>query len=97
MKLSRRKLRRIIREEKQKLFESQYDTSGLNTDEFESWAEVDQILADLSDKEYFMLEQCAYDLADAFGKTSYDSESASYVVAVLVKVVIPKLKSASIV
>ena len=97
MKLSRRELRRIIREEKQRLLEGQYDTSGLNTDYFESWSEVDQLIADLSDEEYHILEQCAYDLADAFGKTTYDSESASYVVAILVKVVIPKLKKAGIV
>jgi hypothetical protein len=35
-------------------------------------------------------------LAEAFGKSTYDSESASYVVAILVKVVIPKLKTAGV-
>ena len=97
MRLTKRQLRKIIREEKHRLFEGQYDTSGLNTDYFKSWSEVDQLIADLSNEEYHILEQCAYDLADAFGKTTYDSESASYVVAILVKVVLPKLKKAGIV
>ena len=96
MRLTKRQLRRIIREEKHRLLESQYDTGILNTDEFESWAEVDQIIADISDEDYHILEQCAYDLADSFGTTT-DSEDAGYVVAVLVKIIIPKLKKAGIV
>ena len=96
MRLTKRQLRKIIREEKHRLLESQYETGILNTNEFESWAEVDQIIADISDEDYHTLEQCAYDLADASGRQT-DSEGAGYIVAVLVKVIIPKLKRAGIV
>ena len=95
MRLTKRQLRKIIREEKQILLEGQYDTSGLNTRYFESWSEVDQILADLPEEDYHILERCAYDLSEACGKRA-DSEDAAYIVATLVKVVLPKLKTAGI-
>ena len=91
MKLTKTHLRRIIKEEKQKLFES-----GLLSSEFDSWSEVDEILAGLPDDHYDELELCAFEIAEAFGR-DIDSDHASYIIAVLVKLVLPRLKNKGIV
>ena len=84
MKLTKRQLKRIIKEERQKLLEVNISDN-----------EVDQIIDPLTVEVYDVLEECAYDLAEAFG-SQIESEDAGYIVAVLLKVIVPKLKEAGV-
>lgn len=82
MKLTKRQLRRIIREEKQKLLESDFSRMG-----------EDEILDALSPEEYGALESVAYTLAeDAFDQI-IGPEEASFVVTFMLQHIFPMISN----
>ena len=86
MKLSRKQLIRIIREEKQKLMETDFSSMG-----------EDEILDRLSPEEYEALEVLVYVIAEeVYGKTDLTADDAGYCIAVLLQQVFPLLKNPTI-
>ena len=82
MRLTKRELKRIIREEKQKLLESDFSRMG-----------EDEIIDALSPEEYSALESVAYTLAeDAFDQVIGPDE-AGFVVAFMLQHIFPMISN----
>ena len=82
MKLTKRQLRKLIREEKQKLMETDFSSMG-----------EDEIIQALSDEEYAQLEVIVYVLGEeVFGVNNMGAEDAGYCIAVLLQQVFPLLR-----
>ena len=81
MKISKRQLRRIINEEKQKLLEENFSGMG-----------EDDIIDALSPEEYHAFEALVYTLGqEVFGLRNMTSEDAAYSMTVLLQRVFPLL------
>ena len=83
MKLTKRQLRRIIQEERQKLLETDFSSMG-----------EDEIIQALSEEEYSALEVIVYVLGEeVFGVNNMGAEDAGYCIAVLLQQVFPLLRN----
>ena len=83
MKLTKRQLRKIIREEKQKLMETDFSSMG-----------EDEILEALSEEEYSALEVIVYVLGEeVFGVNNMGADDAGYCIAVMLQQVFPLLQN----
>ena len=83
MKLTKRQLRRIIQEERQKLLETDFSSMG-----------EDEIIHALSEEEYSALEVIVYVLGEeVFGVNNMGAEDAGYCIAVLLQQVFPLLRN----
>ena len=82
MKLTKRQLQNIIREEKQKLMETDFSRLG-----------EDEILDRLSPEEYGALEVLVYTIGEeVYGVNNMTADDAGYCIAVLLQQVFPLLK-----
>ena len=83
MRITKRQLRKIIREERQKLMETDFSSMG-----------EDEIIQALSEEEYAQLEIIVYVLGEeVFGVNNMGAEDAGYCIAVLLQQVFPLLKT----
>ena len=83
MKISKRQLKRIIREEKQKLMETDFSNMG-----------EDEILEALSEEEYSALEVIVYVIGEeVYGVNNMTADDAGYCIAVLLQQVFPLLRN----
>ena len=82
MKISKRQLKRIIREEKRKLFETDYSSMS-----------EDEIIDSLSNEDYAVLEGLAYTLADEISDATIGADEASYIVTLLLQKIFPEISN----
>ena len=82
MKLTKRQLVRIIREEKQKLVETDFSRMG-----------EDEIIDALSGEEYAALESVAYTLSEEAFNQVIGPDEAGFVVAIMLQHIFPMISN----